>query len=118
MFSTFHKQFISSSAKAFNFEKFKIILWWGVENYSRKRSKYWLSPFSQFPTMFSKAFLPPVSLKLCSRWSNLNHTILILTILRKKLLEDIEGKEKMLVTSIFSFSHHVFLLYCRQKSTF
>ena len=89
---------------AFVFERLK--------NHSRKRRKCWFSACSPFSTMFSKVI--PVSAdknEIFRNGSIVNpfpNKSLFLPVCSASLLKTLWEKEKLLVTSNFSFSHSVF----------
>ena len=77
-----------------------------------KRRKYWQRAFSPFPTMFPT--LPKDHIAV----SSLSHSPKCWRPIRNKPFENNVGKEEMLETTIFSFSHNVSYfskgLYCSE----
>ena len=83
--------------------KIEICYGMGREKISKRRN-YWLSSFSSFPKFFSTAsFFRVVNSFPNKPW--------ILLVCCTRLLKTRWGKEKLLVTSNFSFSRSVFYLF-------
>ena len=70
-----------------------------------KRRKCWLQAFSPFPTMFS-SLIKYRKKKFCCLTHS--YTMTFWRVRERRLFNSLQEKEKILVTSIFSFSHNVF----------
>ena len=87
-------------------ENLKFGLGKGRKHYGKRR-KCWLPAFSPFPTMFSKALcFRSVKSGLCGNF--FPNKPWFLSVCHTSLSKTLREKEKLLITSNFSFSHSVF----------
>ena len=86
--------------------------------HSGKRRKCWFTAFSPSPTMFSQSFCHRVVKSWDCVVNPFPNKPWFLRVCNISLLKTLQEKEKLLVTSNFSFSHSVFYPFAELSAIF